>query len=191
MFRRLKRKYHPDEKENMKPEIDTIGGTPLEETAPSSVRGIQGRLTETVTQGNGWSSSRSRSGWRFVRHLMEMIAAMIVGMMMLGVAVATLGEPPGYSNLLVEYGLMGASMSVAMVAWMRFRGHAWSDGLEMTAAMLVPMVAVVTPFGWGAAGEASGQSDHALMMLSHVTMVGGMVALMIYRRDRYTHGTGG
>ena len=175
----------------MKPEIDIIGGPAPEETAPASVRGIQGRLTETATQGNGWLSSRPRPGWRFMRHLLEMIAAMIVGMLMLGVALAALGEPPGYSNLLVEYGLMGASMSVAMVAWMRFRGHAWSDGLEMTAAMLVPMFAVVTPFGWGAAGEASGQSDHALMMLAHVAMVGGMVALMIYRLDRYTHRTGG
>src|SRR5919107_2609838 len=102
----------------MKPEIDIKGGTPPGETAPSSVRGIQGRLTETATQGNGWSSSRPRPGWRFVRHLLEMIAAMIVGMMMLGVAVATLGEPPGYSNLLFEYGLMGASKSVAMGGWM-------------------------------------------------------------------------
>jgi hypothetical protein len=137
------------------------GRHPPEETAPSSARGIQGRLTEAATQGNGWSSSRPRPGWRFVRHPLEMIAAMIVGMMMLVMAVATLCEPPGYSYLLVEYGLMGTSMSVAMVAWMRFRGHAWPDGLEMTA-MLVPMFAVVTPFGWGPTGEASGQSDHAL-----------------------------
>jgi hypothetical protein len=26
------------------------------------------------------------------------------------------------------------------------------------------------------------------MMLSHVAMVGGMVALMVYRWDRYAHG---
>jgi hypothetical protein len=115
-----------------------------------------------------------------------MIAAMMVGMMMFGAAVGALGEPPGYSSPVVEYGLMGASMSVSMVAWMRFRGHAWSDGLEMTAAMLVPMFAVVTPFGLGAAVETPGRSDHSLMMFAHVAMVGGMVALMIYRRGRYT-----
>jgi hypothetical protein len=120
-----------------------------------------------------------------------MLAAMVVGMMILVAAVGALGEPPGYANPLVEYGLMGASMSGAMVAWMRLRGHAWWDGLEMTAAMLVPMFAVVIPFGWGMAGGTSSQSDHALMMLAHVAMVGGMVALMIYRLDRYTHGTGG
>jgi hypothetical protein len=119
-----------------------------------------------------------------------MIAAMIIGMMIFGVTVGALGEPPGYSNPLVEYGFMGVSMSVSMVAWMLFRGHAWWDGLEMTAAMLVPMFVVVTPFGLGAAGETSGHSGHALMMLTHVAMVGGMVALMIYRWDRYTHGAG-
>jgi hypothetical protein len=27
------------------------------------------------------------------------------------------------------------------------------------------------------------------MMLSHVAMIAGMAALMVYRRDRYAHGT--
>jgi hypothetical protein len=172
----------------MKPEMDTQGGNPIQETATTSVTNLPERLTGTAPPQAGWRSDWALAGprWRFARHLMEMIAAMIVGMMILGAAVGALGEPPGYSNLFVEYGLMGASMSVSMVAWMRFRGHAWSDGIEMTAAMLVPMFMVVTPFALGAAGEISGQSDHALMMLAHVAMVGGMVALMIYRRDRYT-----
>jgi hypothetical protein len=176
----------------MKPEIDTIGGTPPEETATSSVTDIQGRVTRTVSPGTGWWSGRrlSGQGWRFARHILEMIAAMMVGMMLLGAAVGAWGEPTGYSNLFVEYGPMGASMSVSMVAWMRFRGHAWSDGLEMTVAMLAPMSAVVIPFGLGAAGETPVQSGHALMMLAHAAMIGGMVALMIYRRDRYTHGAG-
>jgi hypothetical protein len=176
----------------MKPEIDTIGGTPPEETATPSVTDIQERLTGTVSPGTGWWSGRRLPGpgWRFARHILEMIAAMMVGMMILGAAVGAWGEPPGYSNPLVEYGLMGASMSVSMVAWMRFRGHAWLDGLEMTAAMLVPMFAVVIPFWLGAVGEAPGQSGHALMTLAHAAMIGGMVALMIYRRDHYTHGAG-
>jgi hypothetical protein len=172
----------------MKPEIDTVEGNPAEETAAPSVKNKRGRLVGMVLPGTSWWSGRRRlcQGWRLTRHLLEMITAMIVGMMIFGAAVGALGEPPGYSNLLVEYGFMGASMSVSMVAWMRFRGHTWSDGLEMTAAMLVPMFAVVTPFALGALGEAPGQSDHALMMLAHVVMIGGMVASMIYRRGRYT-----
>ena len=120
-------------------------------------------------------------GWRFTRHLLEMVLAMMAGMAVLGVALEVLGEPPGYTNLLVRYGLMGAFMAAPMVAWMRHRGHSWSDGLEMTAAMLVPML----PVELGVAGYVPGLSEDSLMLLSHVAMIGGMVALMVYRWDRY------
>jgi hypothetical protein len=124
--------------------------------------------------------------WSFTRHLLEMVVAMMAGMVVLGAAIWALGEPPGYAdNALVEYGLMGASMSAPMVAWMRHRGHSWSDGLEMTAAMLVPMLAPVLPVELGVAGYVPGLSEDSLMMLSHVAMIGGMVALMVYRWDRY------
>ncbi len=174
----------------MKPEINNVGGNRPEETAAPAWEDAQGRIVETASPGLGWWSGRFRaaSAWRLGRHLLEMIAAMMVGMMLLVAGILAFGEPPGYSNVFVEYGLMGASMSGAMVAWMRFRGHAWWEGLEMTTAMLVPMFAVVFPFGWDTAGGTSGQSDHALMMLAHVAMIGGMVALMLYRWDRYTHG---
>lgn len=125
------------------------------------------------------------SGWRFTRHLFEMVAAMFAGMTVLGVAIWAFGEPPGYAIPLVEYGLMGVFMSVPMVAWMRFRGHSWSDGGEMTAAMLVPMLALVLPVELGVA--VPGLSEDSLLMLSHVAMIAGMVALMLYRWDRYTH----
>ena len=124
-------------------------------------------------------------GWRFTRHLLEMVLAMMLGMGVFGLALAVMGESPGYANLLVRYGLMGAFMAAPMVAWMRYRGHAWSDGLEMTAAMLVPMLAPVLPVELGVAGDVPGLSEDSLMMLSHVAMIGGMVALMVYRWDRY------
>jgi hypothetical protein len=129
---------------------------------------------------------RLGAGWRFTRHLLEMLLAMFAGMAVLGVALWALGEPPGYANPLVEYGLMGASMAAPMVAWMRHRGHSWSDGLEMTVAMLAPMFALVVPVELGVA--VPGLSEGSLMMLSHVAMIGGMVALMVYRWDRYAHG---
>jgi hypothetical protein len=134
----------------------------------------------------GRARRRLVSGWRFARHLLEMVVAMMAGMVVLGVALATLGEPPGYANLFVRYGLMGVSMSVPMVAWMRYRGHSWSDGGEMTAAMLVPMLAPVAPVEMGVA--VPGLSEGSLMVVSHVAMIGGMVALMAYRFERYAHG---
>ena len=132
---------------------------------------------------------RLGAGWRFARHLLEMIVAMIAGMAVLVVAIGVLGEPPGYANPLVEYGLMGASMAAPMVAWMRHRGHSWSEGLEMTLAMLAPMFALVLPVELGVA--VPGLSEGSLMMLSHVAMIGGMVALMVYRFDHYAHGAHG
>jgi hypothetical protein len=38
---------------------------------------------------------------------------------------------------------------------------------------------------------APGPTDHSLMMLSHVAMIGGMVALMAYHFERYAHGARG
>ena len=131
------------------------------------------------------------AGWRFTRHLLEMVVAMIAGMAMLGAAIGALGEPPGYANPLVEYGLMGAFMSAPMVAWMRYRGHSWSDGLEMTVAMLLPMFALVLPVELGVAGYVPGLSGESLLVLAHVAMIAGMVALMVYRWDRYAHGAHG
>ena len=102
---------------------------------------------------------------------------------------AVVGEPPGYANLLARYGLMGAFMAAPMVAWMRHRGHSWRDGGEMTAAMLLPMLALALPVELGVA--VPGLSEGSLMVLSHVAMIGGMVALMAYRFDRCAHGLHG
>ncbi len=120
----------------------------------------------------------------FSRHLAEMVIAMLVGMGLLGVAIRALGTPPGYANPLVEYGLMGVAMAIPMVGWMRFRGHGWADCLEMTMAMLLPMLALALPSALGLGGP----TGHSLMMLSHVAMIAGMVALMLVRWDRYAHG---
>lgn len=57
-----------------------------------------------------------RAGWRLARYLLKMVVAMMAGMAARGTALAILGTPPGYANLLVEYGLMGAAMSAPMVA---------------------------------------------------------------------------
>ena len=155
-----------------------------ENTEPAESAGI---ATTAPPEGRERVSARLLSGWRFTRHLLEMVAAMVAGMALLGAAIWALGEPPGYANLLVEYGLMGASMAAPMVAWMRYRGHSWRDGGEMTAAMVVPMLALALPVELGLA--VPGLSEGSLMVLSHVAMIGGMVALMLYRFDCYAHGT--
>lgn len=132
---------------------------------------------------------RRDAWWSFTRHLVEMLIAMFAGMGVFGAAIALLGEPPGYGNLLIKYGLMGLSMVVPMVGWMRYRGHPWSDGLEMSLAMLAPMLAPVIPVEMGM--DVPGLTEESLMMISHVAMISGMIALMFYRWDRYAGGAHG
>jgi hypothetical protein len=171
----------------MEIKIDANGTEPVEPAA-LAVTGEVLEPTETVSAETGGQVLRYVvAGWHFTRHLLEMVVAMMAGMMVLGVAVGILGEPSGEVNLLVEYGVMGVFMSAPMVAWMRYRGHTWSDGLEMTGAMLIPMFALVLSVELGVV-ELTG---HSLMMLSHVAMIGGMVLLMLYRLDRYAHGAHG
>lgn len=148
---------------------------------------------DTLSPKTGGQAHRYlRSGVRFMRHLLEMVVAMFAGMALLGVALGVLGKPPGYdAHLLVRYCLMGAFMAAPMVAWTRHRGHSWTDGLEMTLAMLLPMFALVVPVALGVARYVPGISAASLPIFSHAAMIAGMVVLMIYRVERYTHGTHG
>jgi hypothetical protein len=169
----------------MERNTDTHGTAP-NGPATTTVMGGAAELAGTASsEKGGWVRGRLISGWRFTRHLLEMMVAMMSGMGVFGLALAVMGEPPGYANLLVRYGLMGAFMAAPMVAWMRYRGHSWRDGGEMTAAMLVPMLSPVALVELGVA--ASGLSEGSLLMLSHVAMIAGMVALMVYRFERYAH----
>jgi hypothetical protein len=173
----------------MERNTDTPGTERDVSTAPVSMGGAAELASTAAPETGGRVRGRLVTGWRFTRHLLEMVVAMMVGMAVFGVALAALGEPPGYANLLVRYGLMGAFMAAPMVGWMRFRGHSWRDGGEMTVAMLVPMLAPVALVELGVA--VPGLTEGSLMVLSHVAMIGGMVALMIYRFDRYAHGSHG
>ena len=165
-----------------------IGGTGPNEAATPTATSKAVEETGTVSPRKAGRARRYLgAGWRFTRHLLEMVLAMGAGMAVLGVALWVLGEPPGYSNLLVKYGSMGAFMAAPMVAWMSHRGHSWSDGLEMMAAMLAPMFALVIPVELGVAGFVPGLSEDSIMLLSHVAMIAGMVVLMFYRFERYAH----
>jgi fatty acid desaturase len=171
----------------MERNTDTNGTEPNGPATPTAM-GDAAQLADTASpETGGRVRDRLVSGWRFTRHLLEMVVAMMLGMGVFGLVLAAMGEPPGYANLLVRYGLIGAFMAAPMVAWMRHRRHSWRDGGEMTAAMVVPMLALVLPVELGVA--VPGLSGGSLMMLSHVAMIGGMVALMIYRFERYAHGS--
>jgi hypothetical protein len=120
---------------------------------------------------------------RFLRHYLEMVAAMLVGMVILGAALrgvlALAGLP--YPTRYPEFAAleMATTMSAGMGAWMRHRGHRWASTLEMVAAMFAPTVAL-TPLLW--LGVLAGDS---LLMLEHLVMLPLMYLVMLHRRAEY------
>ena len=75
---------------------------------------------------------------------------------------------------------MGVTMTVPMVAWMRFRGHTWRPTNEMAASMLIPTVAAMA---LAATGVMHGGP---LMGIEHVAMLAGMLVAMLLRREEYS-----
>ena len=121
--------------------------------------------------------------WRFLRHYLEMVAAMFVGMVVLGaagrgvLALAGLRYPTQYPEVAALK--MAATMSAGMVAWMRHRGHGWASSLEMAGAMFAPALALF-PLLW--LGVISGDD---LLVLEHLVMLPLMYLVMLRRRGEY------
>ena len=130
----------------------------------------------------------SSSVRNFIRHYLEMVAAMLLGMVALGVpallALGTFGvsrsELYDDAPTLALLG-MAVAMTVPMVAWMRHRGHGWAPCADMTAAMFLPTLAVLVPLWAGLTDDV-----HALMMVEHIAMGPAMLVAMLLRRDEYT-----
>jgi hypothetical protein len=131
----------------------------------------------------------------FLRHLGEMILAMMIGMVAGGTALvlmfSTILAPTigGMTRLEVlnEFAvliclIMAIGMTLPMVAWMRFRGMAWRPTGEMAVAMVIPLVPI---FGLLALGIIRGASACGLYC---AVMIPAMVLAMLFRFDLYTTG---
>jgi hypothetical protein len=115
---------------------------------------------------------------RFVLHYVEMVVVMVVGMELLGLLVGLVLDVSATGPMLVE---MGATMTVSMVAWMRFRGHAWLPCIEMGASMVLPTLGTLALLGLGLV-EGAGP----LMVILHAVMLPAMLVAMLLRRDEYS-----
>lgn len=139
--------------------------------------------------GFGWEMGvvteiRSASWRRFIRHLLEMVVAMAVGMVALGPVWDLVFGWLGWSGALGRPDLaalvMATDMSIGMVLWMRYRRHSWVSTWEMCAAMYVPFVVLFVPFWMGAL------DGDVMLGAGHVLMLPCMVAVMLRRRGEYT-----
>ena len=124
------------------------------------------------------TSVRRPSALRFARHALEMVIAMLVGMMVLG-PVWSFAWPELDQNITSSVLVMATNMSIGMAVWMRIRGHGAIPIAEMCAAMYLPFL-VLLPFNW-----AGVLSDMALMTAGHVLMVPAMLVAMLRRRTEY------
>jgi hypothetical protein len=115
---------------------------------------------------------------RFARHYIEMLVAMFVGMVALGAPFEALVST---DSAAVKVSEMGVTMTIGMVAWMRYRGHGWRPCNEMAASMLLPTALALLLF---AVGAATGTTT--LLGVQHVVMLPAMLFVMLLRRDEYS-----
>ena len=131
----------------------------------------------------------STSTKHFIRHYLEMVAAMFLGMLVLGLpagwAVSAFGSSMSelHSDAPAAMLLgMAVTMTAPMVGWMRYRGHGWRASAEMSAAMFLPTFAAIALL-WVELVEDIG----GLMVIEHVAMLAAMAAAMLLRPAEYTH----
>jgi hypothetical protein len=138
--------------------------------------------TETLSSSDRHTTAHSRGHrvWHFTRHYLEMVMAMLVGMVALG-PLEHLVWPALTARPDVGVMVMATNMSIGMGGWMRFRGHSWRGIAEMSASMYLPFVVLLVPFWAGAIGEG------ALMTWGHLLMLPAMALVMVLRPAEYIH----
>jgi len=128
----------------------------------------------------------SRSRRAFVRHFVEMVLAMFLGMGVLGglaalafaAAGGSMSDAPGAVRVLI----MGFTMTVPMVALMSYRGHDRARNAEMAASMIVPSLAAAGLAAAGALGAGGA------LAVQHAAMIPAMLGAMLWRYDHYAGG---
>jgi hypothetical protein len=132
-------------------------------------------MADSATHGASWPA--------FIRHFLEMVVAMVVGMMVLGAVVRMALAQLGHSALLDQTELavlvMATNMTAGMTLLMRYRRYSWPSIAEMAGAMYVPFLVMLIPF-W--AGLVSGA---VVMAGGHVLMLPCMILVMLHRRREF------
>jgi len=119
----------------------------------------------------------------FTRHYLEMVAAMVAGMVLLSPPLMMTSRAFGYAFMFdptVRTLVMALNMNIGMIVWMRYRGHTWERTAEMAAGMTVPFLAFLVPMWLGLISETT------LNIAGHLAMLVGMYVAMLFRRAEYS-----
>jgi hypothetical protein len=121
--------------------------------------------------------------WRFVRHYLEMVIMMLLGMVILGPVESVVLDPLGWQSVrtVPEFDalVMATNMTVPMTAWMRYRRHRWATTGAMAAAMYLPFLVLFPPLWLGVLTAAE------MFVGGHLLMLPAMAVAMLLRRDEY------
>jgi hypothetical protein len=130
---------------------------------------------------------RLKGAGHFIRHLGEMVLAMMVGMMALGALDGVILSVAGTSVAHVRNSVpevvalaMAFNMTVGMTAWMRYRRHAWAMCAEMAGAMFAPAMAAIVLF-WCAVIHGG-----SVATVEMTAMLPTMLAVMLLRLTEYS-----
>jgi hypothetical protein len=162
--------------------------------APSVGRILAADVAEPVASGRdeGFGSPMvapaAKHGRRHVtpfwRHFLQMLAAMVVGMIATGAIFMAIVGLKTWEEVTSQYPTqsllaMAAGMTVPMVAWMVHRGMGWKNSYEMAAVMVVPVIPCLLLVWFGVTKSAQCGAYCAVTVLA-------MLALMRYRRSQYS-----
>jgi flagellar biosynthetic protein FliP len=146
-------------------------------SAPTAV--VEGPTRHTALD----ASSSARPTWRvaltnraFIVHYLEMVAAMEIGMVVLGPLSMRVAHHAGAE---VETLLMASTMVPGMVVCMALRRHVWPAVAEMCVAMYLSFL-ILFPAYWLGLLDATRLPD-----LGHIIMLAGMAVAMLRRREAY------
>jgi hypothetical protein len=113
-----------------------------------------------------------------------MVLAMFLGMVVLGglaqLASAAAGGSLNDTAAEFQVLLMGFNMTLPMVAWMSYRGHASGRNAEMATSMILPSLFAAVLAWTGVLGEAGA------LALQHGVMIPAMLAVMLWRYEDYS-----
>jgi hypothetical protein len=120
----------------------------------------------------------------FWRHFLQMLAAMVVGMIGTGAVFLSIVGLKTWDEVTTEYPTqallaMAVGMTAPMVAWMLDRRMGWRNSFEMAAAMVLPVILFLCLVWFGVTNSAACGAYCAVMVVA-------MLALMLYRRSEYS-----
>ena len=113
---------------------------------------------------------------RFILRYLQIVAAAIVGMVVLGPLSMRIGASAGAE---VNALLMATTMTAGLAAWMAWRRHPWAGIAEMGLAMYLSFAVLFPPYWLGVL------SVPGLMVLGHVLMLPAIAVAMLRRREEY------